>query len=408
VSVADLPVPPPVAPMLARLERSLPEGDYLYEPKWDGFRGIVFRHGGDLEIGSRNELPLTRYFPELAADLLAALPDAAVVDGEVVVAGPGGLDFDALSQRVHPALSRVKMLAEKTPASFVAFDLLAIGERDVRAEPFHERRRLLEEILGPVPPAGPDGRPARVHLTPATGQRSVAEDWFERFEGAGLDGVVAKPRDLAYVQGKRVMVKVKHERTAEFVVGGFRWYRPSSSGGGGAAGVGREVGSLMLGLYDAGGRLCHVGVIGAFPAEQRRQLAEFLAPYRTGEGGPGAGGHPWADWAAAPAAAGRRMPGARSRWNATKDLSFEPVRPELVVEAAYEHLQGNRLRHTAQFRRWRPDRDPESCTYDQLDAAVPMLLAEVFGAGVIGPAGLATGSGGPEAPARPQPGPGPR
>ena len=408
MSVADLPVPPPVAPMLARLERSLPEGDYLYEPKWDGFRGIVFRHGSDLEIGSRNELPLTRYFPELVADLMAILPDAVVVDGEVVVAGPGGLDFDALSQRVHPAPSRVKMLAEKTPASFIAFDLLAIGERDVRAEPFHERRRLLEESLGPAPPTGPAGALARAHLTPATGQRSVAEDWFERFEGAGLDGVVAKPRDLAYVQGKRVMVKVKHERTAEFVVGGFRWYRPSSSGGGGGAGVGREVGSLMLGLYDAVGRLCHVGVIGAFPAEQRRQLAEFLAPYRAGEDGPGAGEHPWADWAAAPATAGPRMPGARSRWNATKDLSFEPVRPELVVEAAYEHLQGNRLRHTAQFRRWRPDRDPESCTYGQLDAAVPMMLAEVFGAGVIRPAGAAAGSGGPETPARPQPGPRPR
>jgi ATP-dependent DNA ligase len=404
MSVAELPVPPPVAPMLARLERSLPEGDYLYEPKWDGFRGIVFRHGPDLEIGSRNELPLTRYFPELVADLLAALPAAAVVDGEVVVAGPGGLDFDALSQRVHPALSRVKMLAEKTPASFVAFDLLAIGGRDVRAEPFHERRRLLEEILGPSPPAGPAGGPARVHLTPATGQRAVAEDWFERFEGAGLDGVVAKPRDLAYVQGKRVMVKVKHERTAEFVVGGFRWYRPSSRGGGG--GGGQEVGSLLLGLYDAAGRLCHVGVIGAFPAEQRRQLAGLLGPYRYGEGG--AGEHPWAGWAASPAASGARVPGARSRWNATKDLSFEPVRPELVVEAAYEHLQGNRLRHTAQFRRWRPDRDPVSCTYDQLEAAVPMLLAEVFGAGVIRPIGAAAGPGGPEAPARSQPGQRPR
>ncbi len=404
MSVADLPVHPPVAPMLAKLERRLPDGDYFYEPKWDGFRGIVFRHGDDVEIGSRNELPLTRYFPELVVDLRAALPDQAVVDGEVVVAGPAGLDFDALSQRVHPASSRVRMLAEKTPASFVAFDLLALGERDLRGEPFHERRRLLEDILGPT---GAAGRPARVHLTPATRHRSVAEDWFERFEGAGLDGVVAKPTALAYVPGKRVMVKVKHERTAEFVVGGFRWYRASS----GAAG-GEEVGSLMLGLYDGAGRLCHVGVIGAFPAEQRRQLAAILAPYRaagagTGAGagaGAGAGGgdeHPWAAWAAASDAPGPRMPGARSRWNATKDLSFEPVRPELVVEAAYEHLQGDRLRHTAQFRRWRPDRDPRSCTYDQLEAVVPMLLAEVFGASVIG----AAGSG---ASARPHPRPRPR
>ncbi len=238
----------------------------------------------------------------------------------------------------------------------------------------------------------------------------MAEDWFERFEGAGLDGVVAKPCDLAYVAGKRVMVKVKHERTAEFVVGGFRWYRPSSSGAGGSPRNGLEVGSLMLGLYDAAGRLCHVGVIGAFPSEQRRLLAELLAPYRTGAGGPtaGAGGHPWADWAAAPTGAGARVPGARSRWSAGKDLSFEAVRPELVVEAAYEHLQGDRLRHTAQFRRWRPDRDPKSCTYDQLDAAVPMLLAEVFGAAVVKAGDASGGSGGPEAPARPQPGPRPR
>ncbi|MGO9656809.1 MAG: ATP-dependent DNA ligase [Acidimicrobiales bacterium] len=397
MSVADLPVTPPVAPMLAKLERSLPVGDYFYEPKWDGFRGIVFRQGTDVEIGSRNELPLTRYFPELVADLRAALPDAAVVDGEVVVAGPGGLDFDALSQRVHPASSRVRMLAEKTPASFVAFDLLALGERDMRGEPFHERRRVLEDILGSPEPVG---RSARVHLTPATRQRAVAEDWFRRFEGAGLDGVVAKPAELVYVPGKRAMVKVKHERTAEFVVGGFRWYRASSG-----AASGQEVGSLMLGLYDAAGRLAHVGVIGAFPAEQRRQLAEVLAPYRApaaGAGAPG-GDHPWAAWAPpaqlnGPAPAGARMPGARSRWNATKDLSFEPVRPELVVEAAYEHLQGDRLRHTAQFRRWRPDRDPLSCTYDQLEAAVPMLLAEVFGAGVVGPAAFG-------ASARPDPGP---
>jgi ATP-dependent DNA ligase len=369
MTLADLPVRPPVAPMLAKLARELPSGDYIYEPKWDGFRCIVFRSGTEVELGSRNELPLTRYFPELVRALSEVLPGRAVLDGEVVIAGPSGLDFDALSQRVHPAESRVKLLAEKTPASFIAFDLLAIGDRDLRQEPFHERRRLLESVIGE---AGPS---VGVHLTPATRDRSLAGDWFARFEGAGLDGVVAKAADLAYVAGKRVMVKVKHERTAEFVVGGFRWYRTSS----GTATGDSEVGSLMLGLYDDAGDLSHVGVIGAFAAEQRRQLVEVLAPYRVGtDGGPQ--GHPWAGWASASEVAGPRLPGARSRWNAKKDLTFELLRPELVVEAAYEHLQGTRLRHTAQFRRWRPDRDARSCTYDQLDAVVPMELAEVFGA----------------------------
>ena len=356
--------------MLAKLARELPTGDYIYEPKWDGFRAIVFRSGPEVELGSRNELPLTRYFPELVEALLQVLPQRAVVDGEVVIAGASGLDFDALSQRVHPAESRVRMLAEKTPASFVAFDLLALGDRDLRKEPFHERRRLLEDVIGESGPA------ARTYLTPATRERSMAEDWFQRFEGAGLDGVVAKPADLAYVAGKRLMVKVKHERTAEFVVGGFRWYRPSS---GGRSEPPADVGSLMLGLYDQGGDLSHVGVIGAFSADQRRQLVEVLTPYRvSSDGGPG--GHPWAGWATAAEASGPRLPGARSRWNATKDLSFELLRPDLVVEAAYEHLQGTRLRHTAQFRRWRPDRDARSCTYEQLDAVVPMELGDVFGA----------------------------
>jgi ATP-dependent DNA ligase len=370
MSLADLPVRPPVAPMLAKLARELPSGDYIYEPKWDGFRCIVFRSGTEVELGSRNELPLTRYFPELVAALSQVLPQRAVLDGEVVVAGPTGLDFDALSQRVHPAESRVRLLAERTPASFVAFDLLALDDRDLRTEPFHERRRLLENVIGE---AGPS---VGVYLTPATRDRSLAEDWFGRFEGAGLDGVVAKAADLAYVAGKRVMVKVKHERTAEFVVGGFRWYRPSADAG--IPGQ-SEIGSLMLGLYDSAGDLSHVGVIGAFAAEQRRQLVDVLAPYRVdSDGGPE--GHPWAAWATASEAAGPRLPGARSRWNATKDLSFELLRPDLVVEAAYEHLQGTRLRHTAQFRRWRPDRDARSCTYDQLDAVVPMELADVFGA----------------------------
>ena len=284
MSLADLPVRPPVAPMLAKLARELPSGDYIYEPKWDGFRCIVFRSGTEVELGSRNELPLTRYFPELVRALSEVLPERAVLDGEVVIAGPSGLDFDALSQRVHPAESRVRLLAEKTPASFVAFDLLALDDRDLRQEPFHERRRLLENVIGE---AGPS---VGVHLTPATRDRSLAEDWFARFEGAGLDGVVAKAADLAYVAGKRVMVKVKHERTAEFVVGGFRWYRTSA--GTGTPGQG-EVGSLMLGLYDAAGDLSHVGVIGAFAAEQRRQLVEVLAPYRVGSDG-GPEGHPWA------------------------------------------------------------------------------------------------------------------
>jgi ATP-dependent DNA ligase len=370
LNFADLPVQPPVAPMLAKLERELPSGDYIYEPKWDGFRCIVFRSGNEVELGSRNELPLTRYFPELVQALRQVLPQRAVLDGEVVVAGPSGLDFDALSQRVHPAESRVNMLAEKTPASFVAFDLLAVDDRDLRKEPFYERRRLLEGVIGEAGPA------AGIHLTPATRDRSVAIDWFARFEGAGLDGVVAKGQDLAYVAGKRVMVKVKHERTAEFVVGGFRWYRASAANGS------EEIGSLMLGLYRRPGQLAHVGVIGAFPAEQRRQLVEVLAPYRLPAEG-ARGRHPWADWAVATEPAGTRLPGARSRWNAKKDLSFELVRPELVVEAAYEHLQGDRLRHTAQFRRWRPDRDPESCTYEQLDVAVPVELASVFGAGIV-------------------------
>ena len=275
----------------------LPSGDYIYEPKWDGFRCIVFRSGQEVVLGSRNELPLTRYFPEVVQALLDVLPEQAVLDGEVVVAGPAGLDFDALQQRVHPADSRVRMLAERTPASFVAFDMLALGPRDVRSEPFHERRRLLEELFAGVGEAG------RVHVTPATRDREVAEDWFGRFEGAGLDGVVAKASDLAYVAGKRVMMKVKHERTAEFVVGGFRWYKAASADGA------EEVGSLLLGLYDGGGDLAHVGVIGAFPAEQRRQLVEVLAPYRATGDEARQEGHPWAAWSTIPEAPAARMPG---------------------------------------------------------------------------------------------------
>ena len=352
---------PPVSPMLAKLARDLPVGDYLYEPKWDGFRCIVFRDGDEIVLGSRNERPLTRYFPDVADAVRTQLPKRCVVDSEVVIAGPDGLDFDALSQRIHPAESRVAMLARTTPAALVAFDLLAIGDDDLRETPFNLRRQRLQDALaGCTPP---------VHVTPITSDPAVAREWFDRFEGAGLDGVVAKPSSLTYQPGQRVMLKVKHERTGDFVVGGFRWYQAN-----------REVvGSLMLGLYE-GDDLQHVGVIGAFPAAQRKELVDELAPYRDVEGveHPWAG---WAEWAVTDAGGdGRRLPGAASRWNAQKDLSFEPIRPELVVEAAFEHLQGSRLRHTARFRRWRPDRDPRSCTYDQLEVAVPTLLSEVFGA----------------------------
>jgi len=357
--------------MLAKLTRELPVGDYLYEPKWDGFRCIVFRDGDEVELGSRNERPLTRYFPEVIDAIRAALPERCVIDGEVVVAGPDGLDFDALQQRIHPADSRVRMLAAQTPASLVAFDLLALGSTDLRPEGFATRREQLVSALGT---ATADADPAAlspassVHVTPATRDAAVALDWFSRFEGAGLDGVVAKGGNLPYLEDKRVMWKVKHERTAEFVVAGFRWYKG-----------GEGVGSLMLGLYGDDGQLHHVGVIGAFPAARRLTLVDELAPYRPAGGG---GDHPWGEWASwaaeGPGASGQRLPGAVSRWNAKKDLSFEPLRPELVVEAAYEHLQGPRLRHTARFVRWRPDRDPRSCTYDQLDSAVPMELAEIF------------------------------
>jgi ATP-dependent DNA ligase len=349
---------PPVSPMLAKLSRQLPVGDVRYEPKWDGFRCIVFRDGDEVELGSRNERPLTRYFPDVVDAVRRQLPARCVIDGELVIAGPDGLDFDVLSQRIHPASSRVSMLARQTPASFVAFDLLAVGAQDLRQVPFEQRRAELERALaGAEPP---------VHLTPITSDAARARDWFKRFEGAGLDGVVAKPADVAYLPGQRAMWKVKHERTGDFVVGGFRWYQANPE----------VVGSLMLGLYE-GDQLQHVGVIGAFPAEQRRHLVDELAPYLDPPH------HPWADWAGWAAEGGddgRRLPGAGSRWNATKDLSFVLLRPELVVEAAYEHLQGRRLRHTARFRRWRPDRDPESCTYAQLDIAVPSLLSEVFGA----------------------------
>jgi ATP-dependent DNA ligase len=356
----NLPVMPPVAPMLAKLSRELPSGgEIVYEPKWDGFRCIAFRDGDELELGSRNERPLTRYFPELLDPLRTQLPEKCVVDGEIVIATSSGLDFEALLQRIHPAQSRIRLLARETPASFVAFDLLALGDDDLRSRPFVERRTALEQVFAGVKPP--------VHLTPATRDPGVAQEWFDRFEGAGLDGVVAKPVDLPYRENERVMLKVKHARTADCVVAGFRWHK---SGG--------VVGSLLLGLYDDQGSLHHVGVASAFTVARRKELVDELAPYRENA----LEGHPWAEWAsaAADAVASSRMPGGTSRWNAGRDMSWEPLRPELVVEVAYDHLQGDRFRHATTFVRWRPDRDPRSCTYSQLDRAVPEELATVFGA----------------------------
>ena len=339
---------PPVGPMLAKAAKELPPaGAVLYEPKWDGFRCILFRDGNEVELGSRNEKPLTRYFPDVVEAALAELPERVVVDGEIVIAGDKGLDFEALLQRIHPADSRVRRLAAETPASFVAFDLLAVGDDDLRRSPFRDRRAVLADALAGVSPP--------VHLTPCTEDRAVASDWFHRFEGAGLDGVVAKRLDLPYKEGERVMVKVKHERTADCVVAGFRWHKS-----------GPVVGSLLLGLYDAEGVLHHVGVAAAFTMKRRQELVGELEPYRTERDDSRFDG---------------RAPGGHSRWNAGRDLSFEPLRPELVCEVAYDHLEGERFRHATHFRRWRPDREPASCTYAQLDAAVPEELAEVFGAG---------------------------
>lgn len=348
---------PPVAPMLAKAATALPdEPGLLFEPKWDGFRCIVFRDGDEVELGSRNERPLTRYFPELVAALRAQLPPRVVLDGEIVIATPEGLDFDALQQRIHPAESRISRLAAETPASFVAFDVLALGDESLLETPFGERRRTLESAL-----AGADGA---VKVTPVTTDPAEAQDWFVRFEGAGLDGVVAKSPDLPYQPDKRVMIKVKHRRTAEAVVAGFRVHK---SGDG--------VGSLLLGLYDDEGQLHHIGVASSFTAKRRRELLDELAPYREGA----LDDHPWRQWAEASAHVGQRMPGNVSRWNAGKDLSFEPLRPELVAEIAYEQLQSGRLRHGARLLHWRPDRDPASCRYDQLEQVAPVELHRIFG-----------------------------
>jgi ATP-dependent DNA ligase len=347
--------------MLAKPSDGLPDGDgWLFEPKWDGFRAICFRDGDEILLQSRDLKPLDRYFPELAAPLRERLPGRCVLDGEIVIAGPDGLEFESLLLRIHPAASRVAMLAEQSPASFVAWDLLALDEQDLTTTPQVERRALLERALA--------GSRSPVHLTPATTDRVQALDWFERFEGAGLDGVIAKRLDAPYQPGKRAMFKVKHQRTADCVVAGFRWHKLGEG----------IVGSLLLGLFDDAGVLHHVGVTSSFTMERRRQLADELAPLRVDA----LVDHPWAEWAEwadAMAASGKRMPGATSRWNAGRDLSWEPLRPERVVEVAYDHLQGDRFRHGTTFKRWRTDRLPADCRYDQLEATSPFELARIFG-----------------------------
>jgi ATP-dependent DNA ligase len=352
----DLPVRPPVDPMLAKLTREFPRGELLYEPKWDGFRCLVFRDGDELLLQSRNGKPLDRYFPELQRPLREQLPERCVVDGELVVPRHGVLDFDALSERIHPADSRVVQLAAQTPARFVAFDLLALDEHDLTARPLQERRAALEGAFADVAPP--------VHLSPITRDADTAADWFERFEGAGLDGVIAKPLAGAYAPGKRTLLKVKHQRTADVVVGGFRWHKD-----------GAGIGSLLLGLYDGDDRLRHIGVASSFSAKRRAELIDELAPHRPAEGE--AFDHPWLD---GPSEGGATAsPRAPSRWNSGKDTSWEPLRLGLVAEVAYEQLQGDRLRHGARFLRWRPDRDPASCRYDQLEVPVPAELSELFG-----------------------------
>jgi ATP-dependent DNA ligase len=352
-----LPVNPPVAPMLAKPVKVIPDGPYSFEPKWDGFRSIVFRDGAEVEIGSRNERPMTRYFPELVAQITAQLPERCVIDGEIVVPDSGGvkLDFEALLQRIHPAASRVNLLAEQTPARFVAFDLLALGDTDYTCRPFAERRSVLENALA--------GVRSPLHVTPATTDRDLAQRWFAQFEGAGLDGLIAKPLDGTYEPDKRVMFKVKHERTADCVVAGYRTHKSSEE----------AIGSLLLGLYRDGDRLASVGVVGAFPMEQRRQLFTEMQPLVTTFEG-----HPW-NWARPEGVVGTPREAEVSRWNAGKDLSFTPLRPERVVEVRYDHMEGPRFRHTAQFVRWRDDRDPRSCTFDQLEEPVSFDLADILG-----------------------------
>ena len=354
-----MPLPSPILPMLAKRVDEIPANAeaWSFEPKWDGFRAVIFRSGDELLLQSRDGKPLDRYFPELREPLLQQLPKECVLDGEIVIARAGGLDFDALTLRIHPAASRVKTLAAQLPASVVFFDLLKVEGRDLRAEPFSIRRAELERILASLQ--------APLHITPATQARVIAQDWFTRFEGAGLDGVIAKPLAGPYTPDKRTMLKIKHERDCDCVVAGFRWHKD---------GDGTAVGSLLLGLYNDAGKLQHVGVCASFTAAKRKELVEFLAPYREDA----LRNHPWADWADEAAQASSRMPGGQSRWSAGKDLSWQPVRIELVVEVAYEHMQGDRFRHLAHFRRWRPDKPTNACTYAQLEVVPPQELMSIF------------------------------
>jgi len=360
--------------MLAKRVAELPEASgWIFEPKWDGFRVLVFRDGDELLLQSRDEKPLDRYFPELREPLLAQLPPRCALDGELVIARGGALDFEALQMRIHPAASRVALLAREIPASVVFWDALCDGERDLRAKPFRERRSELEALLARAEPP--------LHVTLATEDRATAADWFRRFEGAGLDGVMAKPLSGAYEPNKRAMLKVKHERECDCVVAGFRWHKAGREAPGPPshqAGQGQAVGSLLLGLYEDAGTLHHVGVAASFRDEERRALVERLAPYRANA----LADHPWRDWAGAadPHQGGQRMPGAKSRWSQGKDLSWEPLRPELVVEVAYDHMQGTRFRHTAHLRRWRTDKPPRDCTYAQLEVVPPHEIADIFGA----------------------------
>lgn len=345
---------PPVEPMLAKAVPEIPPGLH-YEAKWDGFRAVVFRDGPEIEIGSRTGKPLTRYFPELVAAFLAELPERCVLDGEIVIAHDGRLHFEELLERIHPAASRVRTLAERTPASFVAFDLLALGDTAYAPRPLAERRVALVEALASARPP--------VFTAPATTDLALARQWFDQFEGAGLDGVVAKPLDHPYRAGQRTMFKIKHARTADCVLAGYREHKS-----------GPVVGSLLLGLHDAAGQLQHVGVCASFPMARRRELAEQLQPLRLAD----ASGHPWAAWAEESAHATARLPGAQSRWTGGKDLSWVPLRPELVCEVGYDHMEGTRFRHTTQFRRWRPDRTPDTCTYEQLEEPVGYDLTELL------------------------------
>lgn len=351
------PLTPPIEPMLATLSESLPEGgSFLFEPKWDGFRAIVYRGESELYIQSRDSKPLDRYFPELHDALLERLPAGCVVDGEIVITSPKGLDFDALQLRLHPAASRVAKLSKEIPSSFVAFDVLAMEDRSLIAAPQHERRSALERLMTRATPP--------VYLTPMTRDRALAAKWLDQFEGAGLDGVIAKPEAGTYQPGKRAMIKIKHVRTADCVVAGFRWYKGGKE----------AIGSLLLGLWDGRGRLQHVGVTSSFTMTKRQQLVGDLGPLRVNA----LEGHPWREWAELDAAASDRRPGMGNRWNAGKDMSWEPLRIERVCEVKYDHLQGDRFRHAAVFLRWRPDKAPKGCRYDQLEVTTPYELAKIF------------------------------